>query len=300
MNWIIFAVSGYTLLAVEAVISKYILAGRMRSWQLYAFYIGIFSAFGFVFAPLGLKWYGAYPFAISVLSGIIFYISLLFLYRSLLHSSTSRVYILYGAVATISTTVLAKILLGEIFTSRELLGILFLLVGGIFISYKFYAWRFFSNYHRTIASGFLVALSLVLLKYGYNEQKFVTGYVLSRFGLLLGALFSLAVPSFRKAIRSNLKKRGRNENTKNFAGTLGAKTIAGIGTLLINVGIATGSVAIVSALVSVQYLLTFLFALTLSFYLKKIFVERFGWLNFFAKIAGVVLVALGTVFVVYR
>lgn len=298
--WMLFAISGYALLAAESVISKYILAGRMRSWQLYAFYIGIFSAFGFVFAPFGLKWYGAYPFAISVLSGIIFYISLLFLYRSLLFSSASRVYILYGTVATISTTILAKFLLGEIFTAREIFGILFLLLGGIFISYKFYEWRFFSNYHRTIASGFLVALSLILLKYGYNEQKFVTGYVLSRFGLLLGALFSLSVPSFRKAIRDNLEKRGRRENTKNFAGTLGAKAIAGAGTLLINVGIAAGSVAIVSAFVSVQYLLTFLFALILSFYLKKIYVERFSWLNFFTKMAGIVLVALGTVLIIFK
>jgi len=298
--WIHIAIGGYALLAVEAVISKYILAGRMRSWQLYAFYIGIFSAFGFVFAPFGLKWYGVYPFAISVLSGMIFYISLLFLYRSLLFSSASRVYILYGAVATISTTILAKTFLGEIFTGRELFGILFLLLGGVFISYKFYEWRFFSNYHRTIASGFLVALSLVLLKYGYNEQKFITGYVLSRFGLLLGALFSLAIPSFRKAILGNLKKRGRNENAKNFAGTLGAKAISGAGTLLINVGIAAGSVAIVSALVSVQYLLTFLFALILSFYLKSIFIERFSWLNFFTKVTGIVLVAFGTILVVFK
>lgn len=298
--WISIAISGYALLAVEAVISKYILAARMKSWQLYAFYIGLFSAFGFVFAPFGLKWYGVYPFAISVLSGIIFYISLLFLYRSLLFSSASRVYVLYGAAATISTTILAKTFLGEIFTAREIFGILFLLLGGTFISYKFYEWRFFSNYHRTIASGFLVALSLILLKYGYNEQKFVTGYVLSRFGLLTGALFSLAVPSFRKAIRNNLKKRGRVENAKNFAGTLGAKAIAGAGTLLINIGIAAGSVAIVSAFVSVQYLLTFLFALILSFYLKKIYVERFSWLNFFTKMAGIVLVALGTVLVIFK
>ena len=300
MTWILFAIGGYALLAVEAVISKYLLAGRIKSWQIYTFYIGIFSAFSFVFAPFGLRWYGTFPFLISILSGLLFYFSLIFLYQSLLYSSASRVYILYGAVATITTTVLAKFLLGEIFTIRELLGIIFLLMGGVFISYKFYEARFFSNYHRTILAGFLVALSLVLLKYGYNEQKFITGYVLSRAGLLIGALVSLAIPSFRKAVQNNLKKHGRKENTKNFAGAAIAKTIAGIGTLFINLGISAGSVAVVGALVSVQYLLTFVLALILSFYLRKIFVERFSWLNFLAKMTGIILVAFGTVLVIFK
>lgn len=300
MTWIVFAIGGYALMAVEAVTSKYLLAGRIKSWQIYAFYIGIFSAFSFVFAPFGLRWYGAFPFLISIFSGLLFYFSLIFLYQSLLYSSASRVYILYGAVATIATTVLAKFLLGEIFTIRELLGIIFLLMGGVFISYKFYEARFFSNYHRTIASGFFVALSLVLLKYGYNEQKFITGYVLSRAGLLIGALASLAIPSFRKAIQNNLKKRGRKENTKNLAGAAIAKTISGTGTLLINLGISAGSVAVVGALVSVQYLLTFILALILSFYLRKIFVERFSWLNFLAKMTGIILVAFGTVLVIFK
>lgn len=298
--WIYIAIAGYTLLAIESVISKYLLAGRMRSWQLYAFYIGVFSAFGFVFAPFGLKWYGGYPFAIAVLSGIIFYISLLFLYRSLLFSSASRVYILYGAVATISTAILAKFLLEEIFSIRGAFGILFLLLGGIFISYKFYAWRFFSNYHRTIAAGFLTALSLVLLKYSYSEQKFVTGYVMSRLGIFLGALSSLLIPSFRKAILRSLKKRKHRENVENLGGTMAAKTMAGIGTLFINYSISLGSVAIVSALVSIQYLLTFVFALTLSFFLKDIFIERFSWLNFFTKMIGILFVVLGTMLVIFK
>lgn len=298
--WVYIAIAGYILLAVEAVISKYILTGRMRSWQLYAFYVGLFSAFGFVFAPFGLKWYGVYPFAISFLSGVIFYISLLFLYRSLLFSSTSRVYILYGAVATISTAILAKLFLGEIFSVREIFGILFLLLGGIFISYKFYDWRFFSSYHWTIVAGFLMALSLVFLKYGYGEQKFVTGYVISRLGIFLSALSSFLIPSFRKAILRSLKKRRRRENMENFGEAMAAKTVAGIGTLFINYSISLGSVAVVSALVSIQYLLTFLFALSLSFYFKRIFVEKFSILNILTKMAGILAVALGTALVIFK
>jgi drug/metabolite transporter (DMT)-like permease len=300
MNWLIIAISGYLLLAIESVISKYLLAGRIRSWQLYAFYIGLFSSFSLVFAPFGLAWYGTFPFMVSIFSGIIFYLSLIFLYQSLLKSSASRVYVLYGTVSTIATTLFSGLLLRDHFTLMEIYGIAFLIIGGIFISYKFYASRFFSNSHRTVAAGILVALSLVLLKYGYNEQKFVTGYIDSRLGILAGALLSLAVPSFRKSIKKSLRKRKNKENAQNLFGAIGAKTLAGIGTLLINFSISLGSVAIVNSLVSIQYILTFIFALGLSFYFKKIFIERFSVLNMLTKLAGILSVALGTMLVIFK
>ncbi len=298
--WIYIAILGYTLLAVEAVIGKYIIAGRMKNWQTYAFYVGLFSSFCLILAPFGLKWSGFFPFLASFVSGILFYLGLIFLYRSLLRSSASRVYILFGATSTIATTLLAQALLDDVFSMNELIGILFLVLGGIFISYKFYASRLFSNYHWTILSGLVIALSLVLLKYGYNEQKFVSGYILSRLGIFSGAVFSFAIPSFRKTIIRSLKRTKRKENIKNFLGTVGAKSIAGAGTLVINYGIAVGSVAIVSSLVSVQYLLTFVFALALSFYFKKVFVERLSPLNFFTKMLGIIFVTLGTILVIYK
>lgn len=298
--WVYIAISGYSLLAVESVISKYLLAGRMKSWQIYAFYVGLFSAFSFIFAPFGLHWYGTFPFVISVLSGLIFYLSLVFLYQALLSSSTSRVYILYGAVTTIITAILSKTFLKEYFTFREIGGIAFLIMGGFFISYKFYASRFFSNYKETVLAGLLLGISFVLLKYGYNEQRFIMGYVTSRVGIVAGALASLLFPNFRKAVRTNLKRRKRKENIKNVAGTAVAKTISGIGSILLNYSISLGSVALVSALVSVQYLLTFVFSLVLSLFLARIFVEKFSLLNILAKTAGILAVALGTMLVIFK
>ena len=191
---------GYTLLAVESVMSKYILAARMKSWPLYSFYVGIFSVFSLGFAPFGLKWFGVIPFLISFLSGIIFFLSLAFLFRSLLRSSASRVYILFGATSTIVTTLLAKLVLGDSFSSRETIGIFFLLLGGVIISYKFYAGRFFSHWRGAALAGILAAFSMILLKYGYNHQAFVSGYIISRGGILFAALGSLLIPDFRYAV----------------------------------------------------------------------------------------------------
>jgi drug/metabolite transporter (DMT)-like permease len=300
MNWIFFAISGYALLAVEAVMSKYILAARMKNWPLYTFYVGIFSVFSLGFAPFGFKWFGVIPFLISFLSGILFFLSLAFLFRALIRSSAPRVYVLFGATSTVITTIFAKLILGESFSSREIGGIIFLVVGGALISYKFYAGRFFFHWRGTVAAGVLVAFSMVLLKYGYNHQTFVSGYVLSRGGILFAALASLLIPEFRKAVLDGVRKRKRRENFENLAGTIIAKTTAGAGTLLVNYSIVLGSVAIISSLVSVQYLLTFIFALLLSLYFKNIFIERFSILNILTKMAGILSVTLGTLLIIFK
>lgn len=300
MNWITIAILGYTLLAIEAVMSKYILAARMKNWPLYSFYVGIFSFFSLGFAPFGLKWFGSVPFCISFLSGIIFFLSLAFLFRSLLQSSTSRVYILFGATSTITATVLAKLMLGDTFSPKEIGGIFLLLVGGAIISFKFQEGRFFSHWRGAAVAGFLAAFSMVLLKYGYNHQAFVSGYIISRSGILFAALASLFIPDFRKAVFSGIRKRKQKENIENLAGTVVAKTTAGLGTLFVNYSISLGSVAVIGSLASIQYLLTFVFVLVLSFYLKNIFIERFSVLNILTKMAGILAVALGTLLVIFK
>ena len=300
MSWIGIAIVGYTLLAVEAVMSKYILAARMKSWPLYAFYVGIFSVFSLGFAPFGLKWFGIIPFLVSLLSGIIFFLSLSFLFHALIRSSASRVYILFGAVSTIATAVLARIMIGEIVSKREAAVIIFLLLGGAVISYKFYAGRFFSHWRGATLAGILAAFSMILLKSGFDNGTFVTGYIVSRMGILFAALLALLIPAFRKSVFENLKRRKRKENVENLAGTIVAKSTAGLGTLFINYSISLGSVAIVGSLVSVQYLLTFVFALFLSFFLRDIFIERFSLLNFLTKMTGILLVTLGTLMVIFK
>lgn len=298
--WISIAIIGYALLAVESVISKYILAARMKNWQLYTFYVGIFSVFSLGFAPFGFEWPGSVPFFVSFLAGVIFFLSLAFLFRALLVSSVSRVYILFGSSSAIAATLLAHLMLGDVFSPREIGGIFFLVAGGVIISYKFREGRFFSHWRGAILSGVLVAFSMVLLKDGYGQQTFVSGYIASRMGILFAALGSLAIPEFRKAVLENITKRKRRENIENLGGTIVAKTTAGIGTLLVNYGISLGSIAVISSLVSVQYLLTFVFALVLSHFLKNIFIEKFSVLNILAKATGILAVALGTLLVIFK
>jgi len=143
----------------------------------------------------------------------------------------------------------------------------------------------------------LAALSFVVLKYSYSQQNFVSGYVISRLGITVSAVLSLLIPSFREKVFASFKKGKRKEHLKNFFGSVMAKTVAGTGTVLVHYAIFLGSVVVVNAMVSIQYLLTFILSVILSFYWKNIFVEKFTPLNVLLKFIGVVLVVLGTVLV---
>lgn len=297
MNWIFFAVGGYALLAGEAVLSKFLITARLKNWQLYTFYVGIFSGFALIFTPFGLEWHGSEAFWAAIISGFLFYLALAFLFQSLLVSSAVRVYVLFGAVTTLTTVFLARIFLDDKIIPISLVGILFLVAGGFLISFKHYEKSFFSNWRKTVLAGVLAALSFVVLKSAYSQQNFISGYVISRMGIASFAFLSLLVPSFRKNIFAGFKKGKRKDHINNFLGSVVAKTVAGTGTVLIHYAIFLGSVVIVSALVSVQYLLTFLISIVLSFYWRKIFIEKFTPLNIVFKVVGIILVVLGTVLV---
>jgi drug/metabolite transporter (DMT)-like permease len=296
-TYLIIAIAGYFLLAVEGIFSKFLLTGKIKNWRLYSFYVGILSLNGIIFAPFGMVWRGWILLLISLLAGLVFYISIIFLYRALQKSSASRVYVLFGAVVTIGTLLWEHILVGKNFTFDEILGVLFLIIGGFFISFKIYKLKFFSNYKNAFTAGLLMSFALVMLKYAFDGQNFVTGYVFSRVGIFLTAISLLGSGSFRKAVKRNFSKKERKNQKGNFAGVLTAKVIAGVGTLMVNFAISLGSVALVNALVSVQYLFTFLLAIVLGMYFKEYLQEKLNFYNIVFKAMGVAAVIVGVILV---
>ncbi len=45
-NWLLIAIAGYLLLAIEAVIAKILLTSKVKDWRLYSFYVGLLSLTG--------------------------------------------------------------------------------------------------------------------------------------------------------------------------------------------------------------------------------------------------------------
>ena len=297
MFWILIAVFSYFLLAFESVANKFLISGKVKSWQLYLFYIGLLSAASFMFAPFGLHWPGIKIFAISVFAGMIFFGYLAFLFWSLKGTGATRVFVLIGSISTLVAVILSHMFLEERFEKHEFLGMFFLLVGGLVISFRFQEKRFFTDYKKVLAAGILLGFSMIILKVVYMQQNFISGYVYSRLGISGMVLVLLLFPSYRKAVFSLLKRKNKKQHAANFGAVVGVKTLAGVATALREYSISIGSVAIISALSSVQYFFVFVISTILALYFSKIFKENLGRKVLLTKAAGSFLVVLGVVLV---
>jgi len=292
-SWFLISIFGYLLLSLEAVFSKALLSSKVKDWRLYLFYVGLFSLSGLIFAPFGLKWFGVWFFMQSFLAGIIFYLALAFLYKSLQKSSASRVFVLYGVVITLISFGWEHFYGTERFSRWSFLGILFLTLGGFLISLKIYERRLFSSYKNVIISGVLMGIALIVLKASFDNQNFVTGYVFSRIGIFCGAMVLFLIPDFRRIIKFSFSRKEKKNSQKSLVWVVGNKAIAGLGTILVSYSMSLGSVALVTALVSVQYLFTFVFATVGSYFVVDIIREKITWKNVLFKLFGVILIILG-------
>ena len=297
MNWILFAIFAYFLLSIESVTNKFLITGKIKSWRLYLFYIGLLSLSSLVFAPFGLQWPGLKIFLVSVSAGVIFFGYLAFLFSSLKGSAASRVFVLIGAVSTLVTVILSKMLLDEQFDLQKILGVTLLVIGGVLISIKFYKHKLFSGWKKATVAGVLLALSMIVLKFSYDQQNFVSGYIFSRFGITGMTVILLLIPSYRKRVFLLLRKKDKKSHASNFGAVVGVKTLAGIATAIREYAIAIGSVAIVSALASVQYLFVFVISIILAFYYKNAFRENIDKKTVFYKAVGVMSVVMGVLLV---
>lgn len=298
MNWIFLAISAYFLLSIESVANKFLISSKVGSWRLYLFYIGLLSAFSFVLAPFGLQWPGAGIFWLSVFAGVVFFGYLAFLFWSLKGATATRVFVLIGAVSTLVSFGMSHFLLGDRFDILDILGILFLLAGGFVISFKVRERKMFKGYGKAFFAGVLFGLYMVVLKYLNNgQQNFVSWYVYSRIGITGMTLVLFLLPSFRKKVFLLLKKKNKKQHVSNFGFVAATKALAGFATFLREYSIAIGSVAIVSALSSVQYFFVFIISIILAIHFSKIFKEDLDRKTLLFKMIGSVLVVAGVALV---
>ncbi len=298
------AISAYLLLSIESIANKFLISGKVGSWRLYLFYIGLLSSTSLMFAPFGLYWPGWHVVGISVATGVVFFGYLAFLFSSLKSSTATRVFVLIGAVATITTFIFSKLFLNDNLTSSSLFGVIMLLLGGFFIAFKVKEKKFFTDYKKVLIAGVLSGVSLGMLKYtfdifqglgGTDFEVFVNGYIYTRMGSVLMVIVLMCLPSYRNHILATFKKKKGREHASNFLIVVGVKTLSGIATFMMNFSLSIGDPTIVSALASVQYLGVFILSMFLSKRFTAIFKENFERKDMLFKATGVLFVVLGII-----
>ena len=332
------ALSSYFLGALTVIFDKFLLGSkRISSAPVYSFYIGVSGLAVLVLIPFGFHIPSFFQIFLSLISGGLFSVGIMFLYFAIQKGEASRVTPIVGAIIPIVTYFLSFVSSSEKFVFIQVLGIILLIFGGLLISfdlplrinptpsrsilkttrikylngilfeesvnqprrYGTSKRKFALGFWDSLWAGIILALAYFLFKLVYNEQNFVSGFVWTRIGAFLGVLSYLIIPDWRKSILGSFKsfKKPKKKEYQTGSLFLTNKIIGGISSVLLNLSISLGSVTVVNSLVSSQYV----FVLALAFFAHKkypfVFNEKLYFWDWAQKVGAIILIGVGIILI---
>jgi len=308
MSYIAIAIISYFLVGLEIILDKFLLSSKKISHPaIYTFYSGLLSLGALlIFSPFGFHKIGFSEMVFSLVAGLIFTYGILNLFFAINKSEASQVTPVIGAMVPLVTYLLSIIFLDERLTNIQLIGVLALIVGGLLISFEFplkiNKRKFFSGFYNALLAGFLLAIAFTSFKHFYEQDNFTNVFIWTRIGLFLGALTLLAVPAWRKVIINSLKgfRKPKKEGVHTGFLFVFNKGLGGVGSVMTNYAISLGSVTIVNALVSTEYLFILMLGIIFSVWFPNVFRERRDWKSIFGKIVAIILITLGVVLISFH
>lgn len=292
-GFIFFAVAGYALMAVVAVLDKFIVS-KSLSANTYAFYSTFFFFGAFLLLPFSES-ISQRGFFLSLISALGFGFGTWLMMLCLSYRKATHVIPFIGASAAVSTFVLSSIFLGESLTLHQMIGIGFLVLACLGFSYE-------REDHKEggrrgtyqvlmwgVLSGLYFGISHIAAKEMYLDYSFITGLVWTKGLVVVVALMILALPSVRKEILGK-RKPGK---ASSLSLVLIDKILALLGTVSIQYAFAIGSVAVVSGLVGIQYALTLIIVIVFTALAPKVFHEYFTKKEIAIEIAAIILTMIG-------
>jgi len=306
MAWLIIVVSAYFFGSLSNVGDKFLLGSkRISSAPVYAFYVGLFGLGAFLLAPFGLGFPTGSNMIWCLISGLIFSFGIMLLFFSIEKAEASRVTPVVGATIPLVTFILGGIFGIEKLTEMQIVGMIILILGGLLISFdlplKIGKRKFFSGFYYAIGAGTFIAVAYLLFKIISGQEDFITWYVWTRMGGFIGACVLLAVPIWRKNIFKSFHAAKKNKKQAVMTGGifLGNKIAGGASTLMLNYAIGLGSVTLINALVSMQYVFVLLIVSILHRSKAHIFQEKLLFWDWAQKIAAIAIIG-GGVFLIYK
>lgn len=297
--YLLFAITGYFLLAIVSILDKFILTKSVNKPVVYTFYSTIFLFGVFLLYPFGVNLLIGIDWLLALVSGITFGLGLWFFYIAVKKGEATHITPFNGAVITIVTFFLSLVFLQESLSSLQIVGIIVLVFSSFLLSFEKSLKHsgFHIGFVFAIISGVFFAVSHVSAKYLYDIYDFWTGFVWSKGAVGFVGLFTLLYPSVRHSFKK--KKKEKTLAKKHALSIVMVDKVLSTGAvILIQYAAAIGSVTIVFALAGSQYVFMFLVALFMTKFFKKIFYEYFDKKEMTLEIIAILLVALGSIFFV--
>lgn len=299
---LLLSIIGYGILAVVAVMDKFLLSQAKVQPALYTFYSTVFVLPVILLYPFGVTNLIGFDWLLALLSGIAFAFGLWAMFLGFEKSEVSHVGPLIGAATPLFVLFFSRYFLGEILSSKLILACIFLIIGSLIISFekskKHTGWHMGMLWG--VLSGCLFAVSHVSAKYLYDAYGFMSGFVWTRasmgvIGLLLifhPAIYrTLFFPTWFDKLKNKIFSYRKTRN--NLWLVSADKILSIVGVVLIQYSIAIGSVSLVNALNGLQYAFLVILVLLLSKFWPKIFKESYARGEIFQELFAVIIILFG-------
>lgn len=302
--WLFIALLGNAMLAVVAIIDRFILTKSVSKPVIFVFYSTIFVLPVFLFLPFGVTmpsvWIDYVTFS---LSGFCFALALWTLYIAIQESEISHVGPLVGAAVPLFILLLSRIFLGEQLGAYGLLAVIILIIGSLIISFDLKERK--RGWHSAMSwgvlAGFLFAVSHVISKYAYDAYGFYSGFVLTKLPIGIFGVALLLSSSVRALFSKKTQTAADKKlSKKRFALIVGDITLGVIAATLLQYATALGSVTLVNALAGAQYAMLIIFVAFISRFFPKVLKETFTRKEIIQKVAAVGIISLGLVLLLIK
>lgn len=283
MLWLYLALLAYFINSVVFIIDKYLLVGSMPKYHAYAFGVAVLSLAAVFLIPLGVNWPSPDLLLMMIISGAMFFVGLLLLYKTIKESDLSVAATQVGTMGAIFTYVFSIVILKDALSTSNFVAFLFLVLG-IFLLGK-------TEKHILIwavLAGVSFGMYYVLLKLSFNVAGFVNGLFWTRMGFVGSACVSLIFGHVRREVGFTYQRSSRGSKSLFVFN----KLLASAGFIILYFAINLGNVSLVNGLLGIQFLMTFVLVLFLSSKIPSIR-EKTDRASFLHKISGISAVLIG-------
>ena len=294
--WFTIAIISFFLLAIAAIIDKFLLTKSRIVPISYAFHI---SVIGGVISSLLIFFEKDFYFpkehlSILLIGGVSIYFAIYLLFKAVAKSEISKVNPLIVSITPLIIFVFSYLLSLKTVTFYQFIGILLIVIGSYLLSQVGHAktkikpkvWLFI------IGAGLMFAISNSFNKLAYNEMSFLTAFIYLRWFSLLGAIiFTFIVGGWKKII--NLKEKDESKTKQRWLAFALGQVAGGLGIILMQYAIAIANVILVTALNGVQFLFIIVIVYLLSKFKPEIYRENISTRYILPKLMYSILLFLG-------
>ena len=295
-SWLFLAISSYGIFSITNFIDKFLIEKLIKNP------IGIVILDGFLYVILGIIIFifaGSHFLPLNqslilIVAGTFLTFYLIPYFKALQLDDTSRVVPLFQFYP-LFTLILAFIFLHETLSIKELLGFIFIIIGGFILGSEHLSKKIFKlrkSFFLMILSSLLYAFTNIMFKF-INSNNFWVNFSYLTFGSAIGCFLLLYKNENRKILLNQVKIL----SLKTYVILLVNALLNLLAELLTFLAISLGPVALVSAVNGIQPFIVLVYGLILTLFFPKIIKEDIKRNTLIIKLFSAVILFIGIYFI---